>query len=261
MMTPLVVITRPQAQAEPLLRALDEAGIRTVHQPTLRILPVADPDGLCRYLENRCGEYGLALFVSINAVQQAAQLVDLARWLQGKQVFAVGHATRSWLQRQGVESVHAPRSRQTSEGLLALSELQHPAGNGVERRAILFNAAGGRQLLLDTLTERGFRVEEAQVYRRQPETGLRPELRQALIQRQPLLLTATSSAMLDALLNLCSPEWRDHLLDQTLIVVSPRMAHHAHSLGFNRVFQAQGASNEQLMEAIKRQQDHKFTSP
>ncbi len=244
---PLVVITRPPAQAESLLQALREAEIPALHQPVLQILPAMDPPALKQALERDKQRYSLALFTSLNAVQQAAALIALPDWLAGKKVFAVGQATAQWLKEHGVQAIDTPTSKQTSEGLLALPALQRGEG----RAAALFNAAGGRTLLQQTLRQRGFVVEEFHVYRRETVKTPTPSFQQAVQAQQPLLLTATSTAMLEGLLAMTDPSIQPWLLQQPLIVISPRMAERARILGFTRVLLADNASNPAILLQIQ----------
>ncbi len=243
---PLVVITRPAAQAEDLLQRLQQAGIEVLHQPVLEICPPEQPEALRRRLERARPRHQLALFTSLNAVQQAAALIHLRKWLAGKAVFAVGQATAGWLKQQGVQNVQVPAGRQTSEGLLALPALQ---AEHAPARAALFNAAGGRTLLQETLRQRGFEVEEFHVYRRRLNPQPTPAWRQVLEQRRPLLLTVTSTAMLEGLLQLAG-ERADWLKTQPLVVISERMYRHALGLGFEHLLQADHAGNTALEQTI-----------
>ncbi len=244
---PWVVITRPAAQAESLLQALQAERLPVIYQPVLQILPPEQPEALQQALQEKQSRYNLALFTSLNAVQQAAALIHLPDWLAGKSVFAVGQATAQWLAEHGVREVQTPTQKQTSEGLLALPTLQQGAGQA----AALFNAAGGRTLLQQTLRQRGFEVEEYHVYRRERRETPEPAFQQAVNQRQPLLLTATSTAMLEGLLAMAGEKHQAWLMQQPLILISPRMAEHARRLGFTRVIQAANASNPAIFATIQ----------
>jgi uroporphyrinogen-III synthase len=74
---------------------------------------------------------------------------------------AVERRTAATLRSSGVEPL-VP-AREDSEGLLALPQLQVVA----QRRIVLVKGPGGRELIADTLRERGAEVIEFNCYRRQ----------------------------------------------------------------------------------------------
>ena len=78
-----------------------------------------------------------------------------------------------------------------------------------------------------------------------------PAFQQAVSERQSLLLTATSTAMLEGLLAMTGEQHKAWLLQQPLIVISPRMAEQARRLGFAQILQAANASNPALLQQIQ----------
>lgn len=151
-----VLVTRPAGQADTLLTLLQQAGFTALHRPALSIVPLAAtlPDAAT------LAGYPIILFVSSNAVRcffaAAPSLSPFSRCL------AVGPATASALREAGVTGL-APESGFDSETLLALPLLQQVQGLPI----LLCRGEGGRPLLATTLRQRGARLHELVLYRRQ----------------------------------------------------------------------------------------------
>jgi uroporphyrinogen-III synthase len=174
-----VLLTRPKAQAGPLMQQLEAAGARVHCLPVLELSAFEGP-GLAAAL-SEYSQAALALFVSANAVQFG--LAALARQgiaLSGPQLVAVGQATARALEAAGGGPVLTAGAGSDSEALLALPRLRQVAGQTV----ILFRGdseSGGRTLLRDSLGTRGARVLEATCYRR-AVARIDPQARAAVLQ-------------------------------------------------------------------------------
>ncbi|HQR04304.1 MAG: uroporphyrinogen-III synthase [Proteobacteria bacterium] len=157
-----IVVTRPAGQASHLAEGLVTLGAHPVLFPVLSIQPAADPAPLRNVLP-RLDSFDLAVFVSPNAVEHALpDLLSQRAWPAALRVATVGLSSEQALARHGLRNVIAPRHRFDSEALLALPELQEVAGWQV----LVFRGDGGRELLGETLTRRGARVEYLSCYRR-----------------------------------------------------------------------------------------------
>ena len=134
-----------------------------------------------------------------------------------------------------------------SEGLLAMPALQQVEG----RQVHLVCGNGGRELLQDTLAQRGAHVSRIEVYRR-----LVPERRAAvanLVNGWSMLVdvvVATSNAILDNLLTMLGPEAAGRVQRTPLVVVSERMAAHAADLGCETVRVADSAGEQDLLRCL-----------
>ena len=116
-----VLVTRPLAQAAPLVSAIECAGGRARLLPTLDILPVADSACLDAALSN-LSEYGLVVFVSANAVRAAiarCTVLGMAGLDRIARAAAPGPGTVAALAEAGVRDVVSPTARFDSEGLIA----------------------------------------------------------------------------------------------------------------------------------------------
>jgi uroporphyrinogen-III synthase len=117
-----VVVTRPHAQAGPLVRRLVEQGHEVVECPLIEIEPTNDPVDVEGYD-----------WVIVTSPNGAAELVKRATG-QLPKVAAVGPGTAEALRELGIEPAFVPRVS-SQDGLLA--EFPRPAGR------VLFAAAEG----------------------------------------------------------------------------------------------------------------------
>jgi uroporphyrinogen III methyltransferase / synthase len=127
-----VIVTRAEAQAEPLAEELRRLGHEPVLCPLIRVEPLGDGP-------IDAGGYDWLVLTSANGA------AELARRLAGRpqRIAAVGPGTAERLRAAGLAPDLVPRVS-TQEGLLA--ELPRPVG-----RVLLAAAEGARRLLVDEL--------------------------------------------------------------------------------------------------------------
>ncbi|HXE36834.1 MAG TPA: uroporphyrinogen-III synthase [Azonexus sp.] len=242
-----IVVTRPLAQAGPLAQAIEAAGGKPLIFPLLEIFPAPDPQSLATAVD-RLGDYALAVFISPNAVDHALPAI-LARgpWPDGLRPAAVGQGTVKALLAHGVAGCIAPTERFDSETLLALPALAKEAVAG--QRVAIFRGDGGRELLADTLRQRGATVDCVTCYRRSgPSDGVAPLLR-AWRAGQLDALTVSSSEGLRHLVDLLDGEGRDFLHKTPLFVPHARIADSAAALGLSNIILS-GAADAGIMAAL-----------
>jgi len=226
-----VVITRPAEQAAHLAAAVDQAGGVAVLFPVLAIHDIDDPQPILE-LAGRLDEFDLVVFVSPNAVTKALALITRQRpWPAGLRVAAMGQTSERELARCGITEVIAPRLRFDSEALLELPEMQEMAG----KRVLVFRGDSGRDLLGDTLTQRGATVEYATCYRRgKPDADSAPLLQLwALHQLDAIVIT--SSEGLRNLVEMLGVPGRELLNNTPLFAPHARIVAEAQALGLSRV--------------------------
>ena len=101
--------------------------------------------------------------VSPNAVEKAlGNILAHRKWPAHLRAATIGRSSEQALAKLGIADVVSPQDRFDSEALVALPELQDMAG----RKVLIFRGDGGRELLGDTLQERGATVEYVTCYRR-----------------------------------------------------------------------------------------------
>jgi uroporphyrinogen-III synthase len=153
-----VLVTRPAQQSLELIKAVEAHGGTAIRFPVIEIVPqdtaviaadacmLQDPD--------------IVIFVSRNAVQYGHS------YAVNGLVAAVGPATAAALETFGLRVDIRPASGFDSEHLLAEPDLVKVAGKVVR----IVRGSDGRELLADTLRNRGAQVEYLSVYaRRIPE--------------------------------------------------------------------------------------------
>jgi len=228
-----IVVTRPRAQADALAAAIRAAGGDPFVFPLLEIGPAPDPAPLAAAAA-RLGDYALAVFISPNAVDYSLPtLLAHGPWPSALTPAAVGQGTVRALAARGIGGTVAPSERFDSEALLELPQLQADAIGG--RRVAIFRGDGGRELLADTLRERGAAVDCIPCYTRStPAGGAAPLLarwRSAGIDA----FAVSSSEGLRNLVDMLDAEGRERLASTPLFVPHARIAESAAALGLHAV--------------------------
>lgn len=228
-----IVVTRPQAQAAPLAEAIAAAGGTPLVFPLLEISPAADPQPLAEAAE-RLADYALAVFISPNAVDYALPvLVAHGPWPSTLTPAAVGQGTVKALAAHGISGCVAPTERFDSEALLELPALAAERVAG--RRVAIFRGDGGRELLADTLRQRGATVDCIPCYRRSgPSDGVAPLLTAWRAGRLDAF-TVSSSEGLRHLVDLLDADGRARLQNTPVFVPHARIAENARALGLSNI--------------------------
>lgn len=237
-----VLVTRPAEQAQRLGEAIEAAHGRPILLPCVEIAGPADPAAVKAQLKG-AGRYDLLVFVSVNAVQHAFDLLPDSL-PASQQIAAVGAATAARLEACGLDATLVPE-RFDSEGLLALPQLADMTG----KRVLILRGNGGRELIADTLRERGAEVDYAEVYQR-----LLPKRSTANLvagwERWVDAVTVTSGEILDNLFTLLGGDGATKLQQTPLVVVSQRLAEHARARGCRRLYLAPDASDAALLNSL-----------
>lgn len=219
-----IVVTRPAHQAQGLARLIEGAGGRSILFPAIEIRDVEDPGPFTRLID-RLDQFDLAIFISPNAAERAMSLISARRkFPAGLRVATIGGGGVRALEAHGVTGVIAPQGRYDSEALLELAEI---AG---ARQVVIFRGEGGRELLGETLSSRGARVEYAECYRRCRPDLDPAQLLQAWARSELDAVTATSSEGLRNLFEMVGNAGREPLQRTSLFVPHPRIAESARAL-------------------------------
>ena len=226
-----IVLTRPAGQNEHLAALVRAAGGEPVIFPAIEIHPLDDPAPLLE-IADRLDRYDLAVFVSPNAVDRAMTAIRSRRgWPAGLRAATVGRASEQALARHGVTGVIAPPGRFDSEALLELPPLAAVGG----KRVVIFRGDGGRELLGDTLRNRGATVDYVECYRRaRPAADAGPLVR-ALERGEIDAIAVSSSEGLRNLLEMVGDAGRAPLRRTPLFAPHARIAAGARGLGCERV--------------------------
>ena len=242
-----LVVMRPREQAGSLCERIRAAGGEALLFPVIAVGPALDPAPLEALIE-RLDAFDLAFFVSPNAANYAMQFILPRRtWPATLKVATVGKGSERVLRGYGFEHVIAPQDGFDSEAVIALPEFATEAVAG--RRVLIFRGDGGRELLADTLRERGASVEYVTCYRR-----FCPDLDPALL-LQPVAsgevdgLLLTSSEGVRNLRQMLGEEGLTALLPLTVFASHPRIVAQARAAGFDDVVETP-AGDDGLMRAL-----------
>ncbi|MFB9213924.1 uroporphyrinogen-III synthase [Vibrio sinaloensis] len=239
-----VLVTRPGEQGKALCRQLTDAGMLALHHPVISIQPGDQLTTLASCIE-QC-DYIIA--VSQHAVTFSHQVLQHHHQLWPDRVIylAVGQKTAHVLSKVTQQKVHYPEIGD-SEHLLMLDALTNVMG----KKIVILRGNGGRELIFDTLIARGAKVEYVEAYKRE-NIAFRSELLVPIWQDKRITqLVITSSGQLEYFISQFSEPELLWLYNLTLYVPSERIVQEALTLGFNKVFNTNSASNNDLLAALQ----------
>lgn len=244
-----ILVTRPSPAGEALVSRLRTLGRAAYHVPLIDFTPGSGLTTLPTQLQ-RLASGDLVFALSQHAVRYAHPYLQRngMTWPRELSYFAIGRPTALRLHTASGLPVGYPRPPETSESLLLLPELRDIAG----KRALILRGNGGRELLAETLTQRGVNVTLCECYQRCAIHYNGAE-QSAHWQRQGIsTLVVTSGEMLQQLYDLVPDYDRQMwLLHCRLIVVSERLATLAQELGWKDIQVAESADNDALIRALQ----------
>lgn len=158
-----IVVTRARAQAESLALRIEEAGGEVIEFPTIEIQPPEDFVAFDAALE-KISTYDWLIFTSVNSIEPfLARLEDQgksAAELGSIRIGAIGPETAKRLEESGLHAALVP-ARYQAEGILDAVALESIRG----KRVLIPRAAEAREILPQTLRERGATVDVIVAYR------------------------------------------------------------------------------------------------
>jgi uroporphyrinogen-III synthase len=235
------VLTRPVGSGKSLQHRLGGDGAHCVNLPVLAIRALPVSDALHAALDSAARADAL-VFASPNAVRACFRLRPQFR-TRGL-VFAQGPATAQALRRRGLQPIQ-PEHGFTTEDLL-----RHPFFAAVAGRRVLRLAGqGGRDLLVNSLRERGGDATAMALYRRAPARWHKRhrDLIETLV--DPILVVS-SAEVLEGLAAHCSPTQWARVRSWRILVSSPRLEVAAIQAGFARVYRASSAASADLRAGL-----------
>ena len=233
-----IVVTRPLAQAGTLATGIEAAGGRALIFPLLDISPPADSRALNEAITH-LNAYAFAIFISPNAVDYSLpSILKCTGWPDGLQAAAIGPGTVKALAAHGVTECLAPKERFDSEGLLAEAAFDSTKIAG--KKIVIFRGNGGRELLADTLLQRGAQVDCITCYQRSAPSDISP-LVTAWDEGRLDALTLSSSEALRHLLDRLDETGREKLRQTPVFVPHPRIAETANACGLRNIILTEAA--------------------
>jgi uroporphyrinogen-III synthase len=239
-----VLVTRPSGQAQGLCDLIAQHGGKPISFPAITIEPMQVHAGAKEVLQ-RINSYQIVIFISSNSVKYGLELLRRDSLSLNAMICAVGKGTARVLLENGINVDIQPEGSFDSESLLAMPELNEVAS----ARVLIVRGNGGRQLLGDTLQERGASVDYLEVYSRNI-SSVDPKPLIATWEREVDIVTVTSCGILDNLFSLLGETGRTKLCATPLVVVSQRIKTRAQEHGCNTIVLADEASDQGLLVAI-----------
>jgi len=237
-----IVITRPEHQAGRLIQKLEAAGANIIPFPLLEIIK-PDSAPLVQQQLNNLAPFDTAIFISPNAVTRALTFIDKTQ-LNSLKIAAVGRKTALSLRKHGISVDYFPQSLFNSEALLALKPMQQVQ----QQQIIIFRGQAGRDVLRDTLQQRGAEVTYANVYARRCPVDDIELLKQHYYQHKLDIIVLTSGASLQSLLRLANNElW---LTQIPLLVGSQRIKQKFQQQFTGKIWVAPDPSDETIYEYL-----------
>lgn len=244
-----VLVTRPSNQIDSMRKAIESCGAKVLPLPLIEIKPLVDKAAI-QDLKDKVLEldhYRFLIFVSNNAVSFGSEVINNF-WPQfpiGIDVIAVGPTTaQAARERLGCEVIQ-PSDGMTSEDILRLPQLVDVSGQKIG----IVRGQGGRELLADTLRERGAVVDYLEAYSRTPIDYTGKEFCKQLQDAGVNVLTVSSGESLDRLTHLLVDN-KEIMRELILLTPSERVASQAKEAGYRRVHNASGANPLSFVNAL-----------
>ncbi|QUN06200.1 uroporphyrinogen-III synthase [Shewanella yunxiaonensis] len=237
-----VLLTRPEGRNQSMEDALQQRGIASLTTPLMAIEPIHNPQGTALL-----DDADIVIFISTNAVEFANQFVT-SIWPTNKHYIAVGDATCQALKMLNVAVIPAPDDLQQTEGLLTLPILQTDKVS--QRQVLIIRGKGGREVLGDTLQQRGAILSYWEVYQR---ICPRYDAQQIVKTWQDFgidTILLTSGEVLTNLLNMLPKEYFPWLQACHIIVPSIRVERQATAAGLSHVTNATAANSQAMLAAL-----------
>ena len=244
-----VLVTRPLAQAKPMVALLQSNGFEVEHYPCLAIEAVApqSAEGMqSKQLAMALSTFDHVIVISSNAAQRWLE-ITLDYWPQwpiGVQWWAMGKSTQAKLIAQGIDTLR-PTTGDTSEALL-LDLLPKIEAN---HKVLIVRGVGGRETLRQAIEGRGARVHYAACYERQTPTFTATQLCE-IAQFSPqavMLQSGETLANFDQLLG--DQAWCDKA-STVLVVPSLRIAKQAKAMGYQTILESTSASDQSMCDTL-----------
>lgn len=232
------LILRPQAKLAASCEAFNAAGLNCVGVGLICTITDLNAIAQLKTVLTEASANTIAIVTSTSAAQIIKQ--HCLPWPKHWQTIAIGASTAKVLSESDIKAI-TPKL-ETSEGALELAILNqkdHP-------NILIIKGVGGRGILASQLESKGARVIEANIYRR--DIVEQPIATRAWDKHEISCIVATSGEIIDAALGYFEPQWIKQL---PWIVVSRRLVEFAAKLGINNVIQSDGASDTQIIAAIK----------
>lgn len=246
------VVTRPAEQAQTLIQRIQDYGGQTVAFPLLAIAALEDDQAVYAHLQ-QMHTFDALIFVSSNAVEQFfLRAQSMSEETKQLPCFVVGPATAAAAKKFGMRNVIMPSQHFDSEGLLALPQLADVS----QQRILLIRGIGGRDLIANTLQQRGAEIHICACYQRLPAQKDCSLLDRIWEEQGFSAILLTSSEAVRLLLDLA--QHKAWLSSCKLVVHHPRLITQLQALSPQQTFSlvlAKSTDDEALIHALLQEFD------
>jgi uroporphyrinogen III methyltransferase/synthase len=244
-----IVVTRARQQASDLVELLSDLGAECLEYPTIKIMPLADPQPLKQAVENLTA-YDWIVFTSVNGViyffEQLFAAGKDVRALGRMKTAAIGPATAGRLREFGLTSDIVPKTYRAESVVEAFK-----AEPLKDKKILLPRAAEARPVLPEELKKMGAQVDEVPAYKTLKVTESTDDLVQQLEERRIDLITFTSSSTVKNFKALLPVKHFKKLIQGvTVASIGPITTDTATDLGFDVHITADSYTIPGLVEAI-----------
>ncbi|SDW94681.1 uroporphyrinogen-III synthase [Marinobacter mobilis] len=240
-----ILVCRPEPEASRLTESLVAAGAAARALPLLERVALEETPQQ-RTLVQNLDQFHHVIAVSPYAARRLLEVID-TWWPQppvGIRWYGVGAGTARALETGGL-SPSWPAHGVDSEALLAMPALNQVDGE----RVLLVRGEEGRELLQDTLRQRGADVSTLELYRRQCPARAEQQLPSVLSSFDPEAVVLLSGETLNNFIALGQNS--DHTLYQRLLVVPvARVANQARELGFRHTCIPRNLTDQGIITAV-----------
>jgi uroporphyrinogen III methyltransferase/synthase len=241
-------ITRPTAQAGPVIERVLRLGAEPILLPTIEIQPPSDWGPVDNAI-HRLADFDWVIFTSVNGVDSFLprlwQTGGDARHLARAKIATIGAATGEALSRFGLRPDLVPAEFRAES--LAAELGPHVAA----KRVLWLRADRGRDVLPEQLVRSGATVEEVIVYRNVDVAAFPPGDLERLERGELDWIGLGSPSIVESLTKLCTPAARAHLGRQTrLASISPVTSARARELGLEIAAQATRYTWDGIIDAV-----------
>jgi len=234
-----ILVTRPEGLANSLIQQINDAGGIALHYPVIQIGD-SDKTEEQNNIIDKLSTFDIAIFISPTAVQKT--LAKIKNPPEQLVLAVIGRSTEAMLNKHGLQAQIVPEDFNT-ESLLEHPNLQQDKITNTS--IVIFRGVGGRELLGNTLIERGAKVVYAEMYQRRKNSI------NSLSQKELTgidMLTVTSNEGLQNLYDLTDDK---SALTALPIVVPGTRAHKlATQLGFSSIIQSSNATDDACLLSL-----------
>ena len=247
-----ILITRPREQADRFARVLDELGVDSIVAPTIRVMPPDDWGPLDAAI-SELDSYDWVIFTSANGVRFFAERLlssglDSRSFAKGVKILAIGPATAHAL--EDVLRLKADGVPETyvAEGILEMMSNEALSG----KRVLIPRALEAREILPDTLSERGAVVNVPPAYQTLlADVSDVERIREAIASGRIEMVTFTSSSTVRNFAEMLGEDFIEASMGRVLIAsIGPVTSETAREVGLEPHVEAEVSTIPGLARAI-----------